>query len=180
MQVLDDFLDAGEHAALLAAVASPAFPWRRTPILFPAPAGLDEAGNVQFVHGFLQHKPGFDFRSDRLPLVRPLLDRLAARAWIKVKLNRTLPRGQHLVYGWHVDTRRPGATTGVYYLNANDGYTAFEDGRRVDSVANRLVLFDARSRHSGASCTDAPQRLVLNLNFLPAPGGPGDFSRAAG
>ena len=55
---------------------------------------------------------------------------------------------------------------GILYLNDNNGYTRFEDGSRVDSVANRLVVFDARRRHTGASCTDAPWRLVLNLNWL--------------
>ena len=73
---------------------------------------------------------------------------------------------RHLAYGLHVDTRWPGATTAILYLNTNDGYTLFEDGRQVARVANRLVLFDASLRHTGVSCTDAPERLVLNLNLL--------------
>jgi hypothetical protein len=176
MRVLDDYLPADAFARLLAAVSAADFPWQRTPILFPPPFGLDAAYNVQEVHGFLQHKPGFRHVSERLPVLEALLRQLDARDLFKVKLNRTLQREKSVVYGWHRDTRRPGATTGVYYLNTNDGHTAFEDGRRVDSVANRLVLFDARLRHSGASCTDTPERLVLNLNFMPRPGSAGDFS----
>lgn len=176
MRVLDDFLDPAEFQRLREAVSAPEFPWRQIPILFPPPAGLDGSYNVQFVHGFLQRKPGFRFDSDRLPLLAPLLRKVDARHWIKAKLNRTLRRDKSVVYGWHVDTRRPGATTAVFYLNTNNGGTAFEDGRRVDSVANRMVMFDARLRHSGASCTDAADRLVLNLNFMPRPGSPADFS----
>jgi hypothetical protein len=67
-----------------------------------------------------------------------------------------------------VDVRRPGASTGILYLNDNNGYTVFEDGTRVQSAANRFVEFDASLRHTGASCTDAPYRLVLNLNWLGA------------
>ena len=65
-----------------------------------------------------------------------------------------------------MDTTRPGATTAIFYLNTNNGYTLFEDGQRVASVANRIVIFDAALRHTGASCTDADHRLVLNLNFV--------------
>jgi hypothetical protein len=37
----------------------------------------------------------------------------------------------------------------------------------VVSVANRLVIFNAALRHTGASCTDCSARLVLNLNLIP-------------
>jgi hypothetical protein len=176
VRILDDFLDAQAFRQLLDAVSAPQFTWQRIPVLFPPPIGLDDSYNVQDVHGFLQRKPGFRFDSDRLPMLQPLLDRVGAQAWVKVKLNRTWQRERNVVYGWHVDTRRPGAVTGIYYLNTNDGYTAFENGQRAGSVANRLVLFDATWRHSGASCTDAPERVVLNMNFMPRPGGLGDFS----
>jgi len=54
----------------------------------------------------------------------------------------------------------------VLYLNTNNGYTLFEDGRQVDSVANRIVFFDATLPHSGVHCTDTEQRIVLNLNMI--------------
>lgn len=166
MLVLDDYLAPEVFLRMRAAIESDGFPWHKTAVLWPPPIGLDDAYNVQFVHGFYQRKPGFRHASDQMPVVWPLIERLAPAILIKAKVNRTLRRERQLVYGLHVDTRRPGATTGVLYLNSNNGYTAFEDGSRVDSVANRLVLFDAGLRHSGACCTDAPQRLVLNVNFI--------------
>jgi hypothetical protein len=173
MVVVDDYLDGEAFLRLRAAIESEGFPWQKTFVLWPPPIGLDEAYNVQYVHGFYQRKPGFRHESDRLPVVQPLVERIDPAVLIKVKVNRTLRRERQVVYGLHVDTRRPGATTAIFYLNSNNGYTAFEDGRRVESVANRLVTFDATLRHSGASCTDTPERLVLNLNFIakPAPAG---------
>lgn len=169
MRVLDDYLDADVFLRMRAAIGSQDFPWHKTPVLWPPPIGLEDAYNVQFVHGFYQRKPGFRHASERMPVVWPLIERLDPAILLKAKVNRTLRRPRQVVYGMHVDTRRPGATTGILYLNSNDGYTAFEDGRRVDSVANRLVLFDAALRHSGACCTDAPERLVLNINFVAKP-----------
>ena len=34
--------------------------------------------------------------------------------------------------------------TALFYLNTNDGYTKFESGEIVETVANRLVIFDGR------------------------------------
>ena len=65
----------------------------------------------------------------------------------------------------HVDYNFDG-TTCIYYLNTNNGYTLFEDGSKIESVANRLVLFDANIKHAGTSCTDALYRAVINFNFL--------------
>lgn len=169
MRVIDDYLDAEAFLRMRAAIEADGFPWHKTHVLWPPPIGLEDAYNVQFVHGFYQRKPGLRHASDRMPVVWPLVERLDPAILLKLKANRTVRRDRHVVYGLHVDTRRPGATTGILYLNTNNGYTAFEDGSRVGSVANRLVLFDAGLRHSGACCTDAPQRLVLNVNFIARP-----------
>ena len=51
-------------------------------------------------------------------------------------------------------------------MNDNNGYTEFENGERVYSKANRAVIFDGQTMHSGVSCTDAKYRCVINWNFL--------------
>ena len=171
MQILDGFLDPNLLLSLRAALKHPSFPWERTKVLSPSGAGaLAEEQNVQFVHGFYRRREGRVFQSRYLPLVLPVVNRLAPQLLVKVKVNLTLPRADHLEYGLHVDTRWPGARTAILYLNTNDGYTVFEDGTRVPSLENRLLVFDAALRHTGASCTDVEARLVLNMNFVPRPG----------
>ena len=55
----------------------------------------------------------------------------------------------------------------VYYLNSNNGYTEFEDGKKVPSVRNSMVVFSNRLRHRAVEHTDGDyQRVVLNMNFL--------------
>lgn len=164
MQVVDEFLEPAPFKVLLAAVLAPSFRWEQSEIL--ANRQLPEAHNRQWVHGFFLAKPGFHHRSPRLALLDPVLARLQARELLKAKLNMSPRQDTHVEYGMHVDTRRRGATTAILYLNTNNGYTLFEGGERVASVANRLVLFDASTRHTGAACTDAEFRLVLNLNML--------------
>jgi hypothetical protein len=57
--------------------------------------------------------------------------------------------------------------TAIFYLNTNDGYTIFEkDGEKIDSLENRMLIFDSSERHSGTNCTDQKYRAVINFNFI--------------
>ena len=57
-------------------------------------------------------------------------------------------------------------TTAIYYLNTNNGFTKFENGDKVNSVANRIVIFDSNLKHTGTSCTDSYARLLINFNYF--------------
>ena len=41
----------------------------------------------------------------------------------------------------------------------------FENKKKVKSVANRLLKFDNIMNHSGTTCTDENQRVVININY---------------
>ena len=57
-------------------------------------------------------------------------------------------------------------TTSIFYINTNNGYTIFEDGTKVESVANRLLTFPTNMKHTGTSCTDEKTRIVINFNYF--------------
>ena len=57
-------------------------------------------------------------------------------------------------------------TTSIFYVNTNNGYTKFEDGTKVESVANRMVIFPSNMKHIGTSCTDEKTRVVINFNYF--------------
>ena len=57
-------------------------------------------------------------------------------------------------------------TTSIFYVNTNNGYTIFEDGTKVESIANRIVTFPANTKHTGTSCTDEKIRIVINFNYF--------------
>jgi len=72
----------------------------------------------------------------------------------------------HTDVGNYGENEFAGATTGIFYLNDNDGYTFFGTGEEVESKANRLVTFPVNTPHSGTSCTNTQNRVVLNLNYF--------------
>jgi len=84
---------------------------------------------------------------------------------LKAKINLTPKTNTVYEHGFHTDIKEPDVLTAIYYLNTNNGYTAFRDGSKIESIANRMVIFDGSTEHSGTTCTDADSRLVLNINY---------------
>jgi uncharacterized protein (DUF1786 family) len=57
-------------------------------------------------------------------------------------------------------------TAALLSLNTCDGYTKFADGTKVDSIANRVVLFDAGENHCSTTTTNEKARINLIVNYL--------------
>ena len=50
-------------------------------------------------------------------------------------------------------------------MNTNNGWTEFKSGIKVNSIANRMLIFDSKYEHVGVTSTDSNRRVVLNFNF---------------
>lgn len=121
----------------------------------------DPKYNLQLGHLFFSN---YQVNSSFFYLIDPFIRRLNPKAILRIKAN-LVPAGEKIVeHAYHVDI--PDVTTGVYYVNTNNGYTVFEDGDKVESVENRFVLFDSNQRHTGTNCTDQRARFVINFNFV--------------
>ena len=105
------------------------------------------------------------FCASKVDKLLPLLDRCGAKHVVKIKANLLLKTREVIPHVFHVDTAVD-CTTIVYYLNTCDGFTHFEDGTKVKSVANRLVIFPSQTYHGGTSCTDETKRVVINFNYF--------------
>ena len=84
----------------------------------------------------------------------------------RMKFNAT-PRGNTIEEKeFHVDSEDDHLVC-ILYMNTNDGYTLFEHNQeKVMSVANRACLFPGHLKHTGTNCTDAPIRIVLNIDYV--------------
>jgi hypothetical protein len=101
--------------------------------------------------------------------ISSLMNKISARSVMKIKVNFDFCTPTHDNSGMHVDLSGidlKGLTTGIYYLNTNNGKTRFEDGTEIESVANRYVSFPTSMKHEGISCTDSPFRCLINLNYF--------------
>ena len=51
------------------------------------------------------------------------------------------------------------------HLENSNGYTEFDNGRKVESKQNRAVLFNSDFLHQTVSQTDVKFRRNININF---------------
>jgi hypothetical protein len=70
-----------------------------------------------------------------------------------------------LEHGMHTDYDFS-HTSAILSINKCDGYTKMEDGTKIDSVPNRIVIFDGSKPHTSSTTTDAPIRININYNWF--------------
>lgn len=124
-------------------------------------------GHYQFVHRIFR---GNQIVSPSFNILASIVQREEMVAIARIKANMLLKTEELLVFDWafHTDLTNTPATTAIYYINDNDGYTLFEDGTTVKSVANRFVKFPSHLKHTGTTCTDTDRRVLINFNYYEA------------
>ena len=172
IQIIDNFLDQKSFLELREEIFSNDFPWYFSDVKTYSETNWEENElyNCQHVHTFFAVRT--KVKSGWYSLLVPILKRLKARDIIRIKINSTPKTERIIKHNFHVDIDDakefgyPSSTTTVYYLNTNDGYTEFETGERVNSVENRMVIFDSTTRHRSTTCTNRRRRVVLNFNYI--------------
>ena len=103
-------------------------------------------------------------------LIPLFFSKIKSSSILRIKANLQLKTNEIETSPFHTDyplvDEFDGLKTSIFYINSNDGYTEFEDGTKVESVANRLVTFPHHMKHRGTTCTNQPFRLVINFNYL--------------
>ena len=98
-------------------------------------------------------------------ILSPILGRLDFNYLIRAKINCYTRKEKHIEAGMHVDMNEKHFVA-LYSVNTNNGYTMFEDGTKVPSVANTFVSFPSNMRHTGSTCTDVKFRGLINFNYI--------------
>jgi len=166
LTITDNCLQQEDLDMIKNTILGPNFPWMMHDIVASEKLSCDPKYNNQFVHSFYM-SPFVE--SQYLDLLSPILHILQPEAIIKIKANIVPCTNEIVEHGFHTDL--PGkleqvCKTAVFYLNTNNGYTLFKDGERINSVENRLAIFDTTDLHTGTSCTDNAYRAVINFNYI--------------
>jgi hypothetical protein len=104
-------------------------------------------------------------RSSLYDKLVPLLQKLGARCLIRIKAN-LYPNTERLhEHPMHTDFPFPHSGA-ILSLNTCDGYTKLKDGTKIDSVANRILLFDPSEEHCSTTTTNDPARFNININHI--------------
>ena len=99
----------------------------------------------------------------------PLLEQLKVKNLIQLRVNMVTKDKDYSVSDFHIDyDNLKDSTTGIFYLNTNNGYTLLGENEKVkiDSIENRLLLFPVYIRHAAGRQTNTNRRVLININYL--------------
>ena len=161
LKIIDNFLPEKEFESInkLFMDEDHDFPWYYNDYI-----SHDKDGLFQFVHMFFTENRGPV--SKHLPIWNNFIVKAGSHQnkCRRIKSNLTLKTKEPRPTPYHTDYAD--MMTAIFYINTNNGYTIFEDGTKVESIENRVVIFDSHKKHAGVPCTDEKRRVVLNFNFL--------------
>ena len=157
IKIIKDCLSKEDFANIKNTLFSDYFAWYLN-------LGVNEAldNYTQFTHVFFNN---YIQNSNLLDNLKPIINILNPLALIRVKANLLTKTEKIIKHGFHVDQNFK-CTTAIFYVNNNNGYTEFENGKKIYSEENKLVIFDTFLKHTGTTCTDTNQRIVINFNFV--------------
>ena len=176
MKFVDDFLDKTQFDTLQTFILSGECGWFFNEDIDYKGAGKD---TFQFTHSFYRNNcPSSDHYDKLWAVIEKFSETNSERGassgiiLARCKANLLTRTPKHVKNSYHCDLvglnkqKLKQLTTSIYYINSNNGYTEFEDGTIVESVANRMLSFPAVLQHRGTSCTDEKRRIVINFNYF--------------
>lgn len=168
IEIIDNFLDEEYFLPIKTIMMNGDFPWYYTNfVVYNDENEILDLDTYQFIHMFYNGNNGN--HSPYYNMMNPILDKLNVKAVIRIKSNLNTRKDNISIRKFHTDIHPdayPTAKIAIYYINTNDGYTLFRDGTKVESVENRMVIFNNNIFHTGTDCTNKSNRIVINFNYL--------------
>lgn len=152
MKIQDNYLDSENFNKLREVIMGDNFPWYYSD-------GVVHIGDgrYQLINSFQT--------GDSLSIVAPLLYAMGVTKISRIKANWQSKTDNIIENPFHTDGDVV-CNTSIFYMNTCDGYTKFEDGTKVESVANRAILFDPTLNHCSTNTTNQTRRVNININYL--------------
>jgi len=168
IQIFDDALNQQVFDDISSLIMSRDFAWYYKPEStqkYAAMADVAESHySYQFSHMFYFNQ--VPLSEHFMPTMIPVLEKLNCFSLVRMSANFMPPMQGNYIQGIHTDSPTQ-CRSAILYLNTNNGKTVFQTGEEIESIANRLVVFDSNLEHSGVTATDLGGRYVLNILFFP-------------
>lgn len=161
IKIIDNCLPQEEFIKIKDSILNRSFPWSLTPTVTHKEENLPNVASYYFTHQFWG---GFHTEPEA-QIFAPILNFLECRAIIRIKANLYPSTETIIHHDNHIDYEfsHHGA---IFYLNTNNGLTILEDKFEVQSIENRLLIFDPSKLHHSTTCSDDKCRVNVNFNFF--------------
>jgi|TARA_R100001086_G_scaffold134974_1_gene70228 hypothetical protein len=159
MKIIENFLSKKNLEQIQRHILGDNFPW----YYIAHVATARDNKSFYFIHKLIENRSQ---SSEWLTVFHPIMGKLNYSTFIRMRANLYTKKEKEIPDDFHVDiSNSDDHTTGIFYVNTNNGYTLFKSGEKVESVENRLVLFEGTEQHCSVAQTDTKTRVVINVNF---------------
>ncbi len=157
IEIIDNFLPEEEFKSIQSFMMGGEFRW-----FYTEGRATRDDGLFLMIHMFYQPEVGPN--SEHLNMWNTFMQQVGAKKCERIKANLTFKTPTIEPGPYHQDY--PDMKTAVFYINTNDGYTEFKNGVKVESVANRVCIFDSNLKHRGTTHSEGgQQRIAVNFNY---------------
>ena len=147
-QVIDNFLEKEEFIKIKNVILSANFSWYYNNTV----SFKDSKDGFYFTHNFFCD---YCVGSDKYSLLYPIFNKLNLKSIIRAKGNFYPKTEKIKEHGKHSD-----------YKFKHNGFTRLKDGKKIESIENRGLLFDPSIEHNSSTCTDQHGRININFNYF--------------
>ena len=158
IEVIDNFLEEDVFKEIEKILMGDKFPW----FFNDFKNDDDDINNFQFTHTVVRGNGNIE--SKFIQYMKPFFDKLNIKKIFRIKINLTTRTEKLFNHLYHTDVSFQ-CTTAIFYINSNNGKTIFKNGEEVNSVANRMVIFNSNLEHAATSHSDEKTRVVINFNY---------------
>ena len=159
IKIIDNVLEKEQFKDIQSLVLSLHFPWFYSSTVTNE---KEKSNSFYFIHLFYGD---YNKNSEYFNLLRPVLEFLKPNAIIRIKGNLYPNMGKKVQSPFHRDFEYEHMNA-IFYLNNNNGPTVFKTGEKIESVENRLIIFNSNKDHASTYCTDKKVRLNINFNYF--------------
>jgi len=160
-KIIDNFLDEETFLNIKNVMEGVTFPWYLVKDVNEVHINKKNDLTSYLVHMFfyqVSHSSYFD-------LLKPILNKMNVKSLIRIKGNVYFNTKKMDTHEPHVDYSFPHQGA-IFYINTNNGKTILENNVKIDSVENRLLLFESFKNHSSTNTTDSKFRMNINFNYF--------------
>ena len=157
--ITENFLDDEAFKFIEQQLMGTQFPW------FFQPGVVEENDDglwTYFAHQcFAENRP----QSNYIQILQPLFDRLNPKALVRAKANCYIRSEKLHQHNFHIDGDYD-HNLAILSINTCNGFTVLEDGTKIESKRNRLLIINGSQKHASTTCTDAQMRVNIGVNFF--------------
>jgi len=124
---------------------------------------IDDVGyfSLNFFHNITNGYNEFNY------FLFKIYEKLNCQALIESRANLFLKQKENQKLYFHTDNKFK-SKTGILYMNTNNGATILDIDQKIkiDSIENRMLVFDSQISHCALVQSDTKRRILININYF--------------